>query len=384
MPPAYEWIDTPSGFQSILKELQKAPRIAVDIEADSLYHYYEKICLLQVSTDNKTFIIDPLALPGLRELAPIMADGLVEKVFHAAAYDTYCLRRDYGFSFRNLFDTHQAALLLGYEKIGLSALLERFLGITHPKHPQRDDWSRRPLHPRQLDYAARDTHHLLELRDLLERLLREKNRLHWAREEFEAASISIPEQRQFDPEGFRRIKGSRHLSPQQLCLLRALYQLRDKIARKMDLPPFKVLNDSVLLVLAQRNPESMQALSLVRGVSERVFRQFGRDIIRALDAARRDDPATLIPPYVSTWTPPSRETRLRVERLKTWRAAKAQTLELPVGVLFPGALLENVAASAPATLEALQSLPGMRHWRMELLGSEILDLISQSTAETNP
>jgi ribonuclease D len=180
----YTFISNDKEFRTALGHMKTAPRLAVDIEADSLYHYYEKVCLIQISTDEKTFILDPLSIGEISLLAPTMVDGSVEKVFHAPSYDFFCLRRDYDFEFSNIFDTHIAAQLLGYEFLGLDALMDEFLSIHHSKRRQRDDWSRRPLQSEQLEYAAMDTHHLLQLRDTLEKELKKKERLDWAREEF--------------------------------------------------------------------------------------------------------------------------------------------------------------------------------------------------------
>jgi ribonuclease D len=187
-PPPYTVVSTTQCFQSMLESLLPAPRIAIDIEADSLYHYYEKVCLIQISTDSETYILDPLAVTEIAELAPILANPMVEKVLHAASYDVHCLRRDFGFVLANIFDTHIAGQLLGYEFLGLSALMEQLLGIHHSKRRQRDDWSHRPLASEQLEYAAMDTHHLLRLRDTLEAELRKKGRHGWAMEEFETAA----------------------------------------------------------------------------------------------------------------------------------------------------------------------------------------------------
>ena len=176
-PPPYTLISTDQAFHSMLERLGSVRRLAIDIEADSLYHYYEKVCLIQISTDDDTYIVDPLAVENIREMAPIMCNPAVEKVFHAAGYDVHCLRRDYGFAFVNIFDTHVAAQLLGYEFLGLGAMMETILGVYHSKRRQRDDWSHRPLVPEQLEYAAMDTHHLLRLRDALETELLQKGRL---------------------------------------------------------------------------------------------------------------------------------------------------------------------------------------------------------------
>jgi len=372
----YTWIATRATLQKLVDELSSVRRIAVDIEADSLYHYFEKVCLIQISTDSITYVLDPLALQDLSPLAPVMADPEMEKVFHAASYDILCLRRDYGFSFASIFDTHVAAQLLGYPQLGLSALLESLLGVAHSKRFQREDWSRRPLSSEHLQYAAMDTHYLLALRDLLEQQLREKGRLEWAREEFEIAAAIEIAAKEFDTEGFRRIKGSRELSVSRLAVLRALYLLRERYAREMDLPPFKILQSSVLLDLARRPPESPHALHSRRGISPRVANRFGKEICQTIQEALSEDPSFLMLRPRASWKPPSHEARERLERLKSWRQVKAQELGLHVGVVFAGTLLEIIAQSPPRDLESLEKIEGMRRWRVRQFGADLLELLS--------
>jgi ribonuclease D len=373
--PQFTWVATPDSLQRMLETLVPASRLALDIEADSLYHYFEKVCLIQVSTDSQTYIIDPLAIRELAALGPILADPAAEKVFHAASYDVYCLRRDYGFLFMNLFDTHIAAQLLGYEQLGLDALLEKLLGIVHSKRRQRDDWSRRPLAPEQLEYAAMDTRHLLQLRDLLEEQLRAKGRLSWAQEEFRSQAESESGEREFDPEGFRRIKGTRDLSQQQLAVVRALYLLRDRYAREMDVPPFKVMNNSILVELASHPPRSPREMVKRPGISYRVAHRFAAEIFRTIERAGAEDPVFLALPARNTGKPPSREAKARLENLRRWRLTKAEQYQLPVGVVFPGTLLEMLAASPPADMHALQSFAGMRLWRVQEFGEEVLQVL---------
>jgi ribonuclease D len=374
-PTPFTWVASVDAFRHMIAVLVPASRMAIDIEADSLYHYFEKVCLIQISTDRETFILDPLAVKDLSAIGPIMADARVEKVFHAANYDLFCLRRDYSFSFKNLFDTHIAAQFLGYEQLGLDALLEKLLGIEHSKRRQRDDWSRRPLAPEQLEYAAMDTHHLLGLRDSLEQQLREQRRLPWAHEEFDALAEAVIQDREFDPEGFRRIKGSRDLPLPRLAVLRALYLLRDRYARELDVPPFKVLNNSILLDLAEHPPRSPHEMFKRPGISFRVARRFGGEILRTIERAHTDDPATLVLPARNAGKAPSHEAKVRLEELRRWRRAKGEELQLHVGVIFPGILLEALAASPPSDMAALESLPGMRHWRAREFGQDILRII---------
>ncbi len=371
----YVWVDTADAFANALHTIAAADRIALDVEGDSLYHYFEKVCLIQISTEQETFIIDPLAIKDLSGLGPIFADGRIEKVLHAAAYDVSSLRRDYGFCFGNLFDTHVAAELLGYERRGLDDLLSDALAIVHSKRRQRDDWSRRPLEPAQLQYAAMDTCHLLRLRDVLAGRLQARGRLPWAEEEFRHAALCAVPEKHFDTEGFLRIKGSRDLSGHQLSVLRSLYLLRDRYARMMDLPPFKVINNPVLIDLARNPPASPGELFRRPGIAYRIARNFSAEIYRtiargALDAGAPAGLRNRIPAK-----PFTREAKARLERLKEWRQSKALSLELSIGVVFPGTLLEAIAAAPPREQSELEAIEGMRRWRAREFGGEILAIL---------
>jgi ribonuclease D len=382
MAPPFSCVASAPEFNRMMNSLEKALRLAIDTEADSLYHYYEKVCLIQISTDHETFVVDPLAVRDLSRLAPMMSNPDVEKVFHAANYDVFCLHRDFGFSFANIFDTHIAAQLLGYEQLGLSFLMEKLLGIVHSKGRQRDDWSRRPLESEQLIYAAMDTHHLLRLRDILELELQQRGRLPWAREEFQEAVTAELQEREFDPDGFRKIKGNRALSLQELASLRALYLLRDRYARQMDLPPFKVMNNAVLLDLAHRPPQSPRELFERPGISRRLARKFAGEIFRTIEKANAQDPSFLEVPVRNHWKPPLVEERVRLENLKRWRQEKAQELGLHVGVVFPGSFLEVIAACPPASIEELEEVSGMRRWRAREFGPEILILLNDDSSDS--
>jgi len=367
----------------MMGNLRQVSRLAIDIEADSLYHYFEKVCLIQISSDSDTYVLDPLVVTIVQELAPVMSDPSVEKVFHAAGYDVHCLRRDYGFAFANIFDTHVASQLLGYEYLGLSAMMEKLLGIHHSKRRQRDDWSQRPLVSEQLEYAAMDTHHLLRLRDALEGELHEKGRWSWAQEEFETAAATERPCKEFDADGFRRIKESRELSPQDQMILRSLFLFRDQAARKLDVPPFKVMNNSVLLDLVRKPPQSARALFDRHGISNKVARKFASDILDAIEEGRKQDPSILEEPQRSNFKGLNRAAKHRLETLKQWRQAKANELNLPVGVVFPANLLENLAMAPPADLEGLLRLPGMRRWRVREFGNEIFNLLRGQESSSN-
>jgi ribonuclease D len=254
-------------------------------------------------------------------------------------------------------------------------MMEVLLGVYHSKRRQRDDWSHRPLESEQLEYAAMDTHHLLRLRDELEAELKNKGRLSWALEEFECAAILERPEKEFDTEGFRRIKGNRDLGLQEQVMLRAVYLTRDKIARQLDVPPFKVMNNSVLLDLVKKPPKSPREMFDRPGISYRVARKFSGEILQTLEDSRQQDPTLPETPPRVNWKPPSRAVRLRMESLRNWRQIKSKELNLHIGVVFPANLLENLALTPPANLQEMSEMPGIRQWRVREFGEDLLQIV---------
>ena len=199
----HSFIDKPEQLERLADQLNGQEVIGVDTEADSFFHYFDKLCLIQISSECGIHLIDPLALPeeGLAPLAPVLASPLTRVIFHAADYDLYVLQRHGGLRVRNIFDTMVSAQLLGYTAVGLGALVERHFGVKLSKDQQRTDWSRRPLRGVQEQYAASDVRYLAELTTILEGELREKNRLSWAHDEFELLEEREWPERKFDKEG---------------------------------------------------------------------------------------------------------------------------------------------------------------------------------------
>jgi len=201
--------------------------VAIDLEADSFHHYREKTCLIQFAYKGRQLIIDPLAGIDPAPLGRILADPAIRKIFHGSDYDLRLLDRDFHLPVKGLFDTMIAARLTGETAFGLSALLEKHIGVTLDKKYQRADWSRRPLPPEMLDYAISDIVHLCELSDLLERRLEELSRLEWAQEEFRFLEQVRWEAKSQDDTLFLKIKGARKLRPGQLSVLRRLFEFRE-------------------------------------------------------------------------------------------------------------------------------------------------------------
>jgi ribonuclease D len=384
----FQRIETPADLDALCRELMREKVVAVDTEADSFYHYFDKTCLVQVATRKEIFLVDPLALGGPEELQPmakLFAAPDIRKIFHAAEYDLYVLKRDCGFRFAGLFDTMLSAQLLGYPAVGLSALVERHFDIRLPKDEQRSDWSERPLTDSQLTYAAADVAHLITLGDRLERELKKAKRLAWAEEEFETLARREWPERSFDRLGYLRIKGARNLDPIGLSVLRELYLVRDRRAREIDRPPFKVLGNRTLLEIAERKPASESALAPIKGVTELILRRFGREVLAAVERGEKKNHGP-IPKGAASGGAPSRRrmdrgTERRLLLLKRWRSERARETGLDPGVLCPNAVLEAIAWRNPGAAGEIREVGGVKGWFAEAFAEELMAALRQPEGE---
>jgi ribonuclease D len=374
----FECIERHADLKALAELLLAEKVVAFDTEADSFYHYFDKTCLVQVATRRRAYLIDPIALGGPAQLAPlgpVFASPDVRKVFHAAEYDLFVLKRDCGFKFANLFDTMISAQLLGYPALGLSALVERHCGVSLPKDEQRSDWSVRPLTPTQLEYAAADVAYLIRLSETLEKELRKAGRLDWARDEFQALCQREWPDRQFDEFGYLRIKGARGLGPTALAILRELYLVRDARARELDRPPFKVLGNRTMLEISECAPASLEELGRIKGVTELILRRMGRDLLTAVARGKRSPHGPIPKLEGGGRRRMDRRTERCVAHLKRWRGRRASELQLDPGVFCPNSALEAIAWRRPRSPEDLLDLPEIKGWFAREFGTEVVDSI---------
>lgn len=374
--PAPIWVDTPDGLRQMCASLLAQPRIALDTEANSLYAFREQVCLIQFSVPGADYLLDPLTLHDLTPLADIFSSPAIEKVFHAAEYDLMGLQRDYGFTFMNIFDTMLAARILGYKQLGLGSLLAEKFQVEIDKRFQKADWGARPLPPGLIDYARLDTHYLLELRDVLENELRDRERLDLAREDFQRSCYVNNGSKQVK-ERWERIDGQQDLTPRGRTILNELCLSREKLAERLKRPLFKILNDHALLKLAQAEPDSIESLQAA-GLSERQIDRFGRAL---LEAVQRGKTAPLVKP--SEIEKPSNAALSRLNKLKNWRKKKAEELGVESDVVLPRVYLMPLAEQNPRTLESLSIVMRDSPWRVAHFGPEILKSLGVKLVDGN-
>jgi ribonuclease D len=379
----FELIEKLADLEVVARDLARERVLGFDTEADSFYHYFDKTCLVQIATRRRIYLVDPLAMGGPSALLPLgelFASPEIRTIFHAAEYDLYVLKRDCRFEFAGLFDTMICAQLLGYASIGLAAIAERHFDVRLPKDEQRSDWSARPLRETQLCYAAADVAYLIPLAERLERELRKAKRMHWAEEEFRALERREWPEREFDRLGYLRIKGARTLDPERLSLLRELYLVRDRRAREMDRPAFKVLGNRTLIEIAQRRPADERELAEIKGVTELILRRFGRDILSALQRGRKRAHGPIPRVEANHRRRMDRPAERRLAALKRWRAERARELALDPGVLCPNTALEAIALENPEDVEGVGRLPEVKPWFAEGFGAEVVAAIRGAEA----
>jgi ribonuclease D len=379
----FEIITEKSELEKLSKQLLREDVVAFDTEADSFYHYFDKVCLVQVATRKKCWLIDPLGIEGpemLAALAPVFDSPKVRVLFHAAEYDIYVLKRDCGFEFTNLFDTMVCAQLLGYPSIGLAALVERHFGVVLPKDEQRSDWSRRPLSDKQLSYAASDVLYLIKLAEKLEKDLRKAGRLDWAVDEFETLCGRRWPDREFDKLGYLRIKGARSMDPIELGVLRELFLLRDKRAREIDRPPFKVLGNRTLLEISRAQSADLDSLAEIKGITDLILKRLGKDLVAAVKKGLRKPHGPIPRLETASRRRMDKRTEKRLGALKDWRGPRSEALKLDPGVLCPNAALESIAWANPENAEDLKALPDLKTWFVREFASEIVGVIERHVA----
>lgn len=290
--PAYHLVDKPAQLEPLYADLDRSEEVALDTEADNLYHYRTRVCLLQFFVAGNIYLVDVLAPIDLDPLWTRLASKHL--LMHGSDFDLRLLYDLCQFKPKSMFDTMLAAQLLNRQRIGLAALLEEHFGVQLDKDSQKANWSKRPLTPKLLDYAALDVYHLPKLREILTRELVKLDRLPWLEQQcarqMEAALSGFPR----DDENAWRIGRSERLRPPGLAVLHAVWHWREEWARKLDVPPFKVTGNDLLIRLAEGADHGLSGRALLELVHlGKRHDRLAPSLRDALEAGLARDPHTL-------------------------------------------------------------------------------------------
>ncbi len=354
----------------LMPKLMSESHLAMDTESNSLYAYREQVCLFQISTHDQDYLLDPLRLEDMNPIRLLLEEAEIEKVLHGAEYDVLCLKRDFNFRIVNLFDTRVALRTLGKEPTGLGDVIEQEFGVSINKRWQRANWGRRPLPQDLLDYARLDTHYLLLLRERLGKELHRQGRWEEACEECELIALSEPAQNHFHPNRFWKIPNALQLDPTQAAILREIFLWREGQAQRENHPPFKVVGNKTLLVIAQAIPTNSQELELIPGLTISQYQRYGHELLAAIARGQKAPP-----PSRPKSERHSETMTIRYQRLKKWRKRVAEKRKVDSDIILPRDLVWEIAQKAPRTKEELHLLMTPLEWRFQQYGEEILRVI---------
>ena len=383
-------IETAAAFADACDTLRAGTGpFAVDAERASGFTYSQRAYLIQIHRRGAgTFLFDPPPLGDMSVLSEIAGDE--EWVIHAASQDLPCLR-EVGIAPRALFDTELAARLLGFEKVGLGAVVEQLLDIHLAKEHSAVDWSTRPLPEPWLEYAALDVELLVDVRDKLAQLLDEADKTSLAREEFDAA-LAKPG-KDIPAEPWRRLSGLHTLrTPRQVAVARELWLTRDRIAAERDVAPGRLVPDSSLVAAVSGEPSSKSELAKLRAFNGRASRSLLDDWWAAIDRGRRTEELPVVrvkstePPPPRSWPDRNPEAHRRLNVARPRIAQLSESLNIPIENLLTPSVLRSLAWTPPEPLtsdsvsRALE-LGGARPWQVVACAQTILDAFIDAEVE---
>jgi len=371
----YKFITSDGDLAAACEALAGEHLIGVDLEADSMHSFTEKICLIQVAGSDMAYLIDPFEISDFSSFSALLADPDIVKVLHGSDFDVRSLDRELSVEIANLFDTEIACRFLNVKERGLGALLKAHFNVDVDKRFQKVDWSRRPLKQDMIAYSVGDVAHLSDLYDRLVAALEDMGRYAWAKEEFELqAQVKYECNHQLPL--FNRFKGAGKLDNRTLAVLENLLGVRLEMAEKKDLPLFKIMSNQSILTMATQKPGSVKQMIQIRALSKKQAGMYGTAccaaIEKALALAHGDLPA-----YPRTRLPRKTPRVLeRIRRLKQMRERLSDTVGMEPGLLINNNMISALAFADPKTVEALSQIEGMRNWQVEALGEDILRVLA--------
>ena len=257
-------VDTQKKLQRAIDDFDNSTILSIDTEYDSFRYFREKLCLIQIKAKAATYIFDPLDKIDLSFLGKYFANRKIVKILHAADNDIRLLKRDYNFVFENIFDTHRAAYLLGFQQLSLEKMINQFLGVElkKSKKMQRSRWDNRPLADEQLQYGVEDVKYLPALYKEQLAQLRIKGLEETARDAFAKIAVSNWQEKTIDKRGYSKIEGYPFLNQQQKDILKKLYVWRFQRAKDENRAIFMFMPDKILSDLVQSGDNWREVLPL--------------------------------------------------------------------------------------------------------------------------
>lgn len=360
-------ISTTEDLAAACARLAAHDFVAVDTEFLRETTFWPKLCVAQLAGPDTAVIVDALA-PGLdmKPFLDLMRDENVVKVFHSGRQDIEIVFNLGGFVPHPVFDTQVAAMVCGFgDSISYDQLVQRICGHHIDKSSRFTDWTRRPLTPKQYDYALSDVTHLRDVYHFLKKRLEEQDRAHWVAEEMEV--LTSTETYDLKPENaWERLK-LRIRKPIELAVLKELAAWREREARNRDVPRSRILKDDALYEIAADQPKDAAALSNLRSLSKGFERSRAGEEILACVARAQAIPRDKLPP-VPKGKPMPDGASAAVDLMKVLLKLVCEQNGVASKVVATVDELEAIAADDEADVGVLKG------WRRELFGERALEL----------
>lgn len=360
------------SFVTLCAHLRGARRIGLDTEFIGEDRFMPRLELIQIAVGDTCVVVDVPAIGSLDGLGEILADPTIEKIFHAGRQDLELLAAHTGQVPAPFFDTQIAAAMVGYGlQVAYSQLVQKVTGQKLDKAHTFTNWSQRPLTPEQLAYAFEDVQFLFQIHDHLLKRLKSLGRMEWVQEEFARLQAAVGSAPKNPRERYRRIRGWENLKPKQAAVLRELAAWRDEEAQRRNVPRGRVIRDEVLIELARRPPQTVEAMKGIRGLHGSEVDKRGEAILAAIQRGLATPPADwpAVPP-VRRQEPDSAGL---VDLLQAVLKARALDEHIAPTLLATSADLEELVEAGP-NREKL-NLPILNGWRRTLAGELLLRVL---------
>lgn len=360
-------VETDAKLRDFLARCSESPYMAIDTEFLREKTYYAKLCLVQVAIEGEVAIIDPLGIRDLSVMAPVLTDERIVKIFHASSQDIEILYHETGVVPKPVFDTQVAAAILGKsQQASYASLVQSFCHVTLPKKDSFTDWSRRPLSPSQVEYAADDVNYLPRIYSSMMRMLEEKNRLSWLDDAFD--EISNPKKYEVDPRTrYRKLKRVNQLTARQLSAAREFAAWREERAQHANIPRKWVVSDEQIVEACRREARSLDELYMVRGMREALRPAEARIALKCIKRGL-DCPADQLP-VVQGHGKNEANVDVAVDLMNAIVHLRAKESSIAAQTLAPQNELMKLARGHVEDCELLQG------WRYRVVGKELSELL---------
>ncbi len=369
----FEFIDEQEKFEKATKKIAASRYLGIDTESDSLYSYYEKLCLVQIACEHNIYLIDTLKL-NISSLKEAFENPNIRKIFHSGESDIPLIKTKADCAFSNIFDVMVAAKYLGIKKCGLDNLIERFFSIKLDKKYQKADWGERPIKAEMLNYAAMDVYYLKKLKDILIPELKKAKIFEEFMIHCEQFSKLPPKKIKINTSGWLDLPGARNMTWPYSACLKELWISRENTAKERDLPTFKIISNEAILSMAREPQKALKNPLSFKGISPYVLSKHGDWIRKSIEKALNSVPEEKVFKKKSDHSH-MEEIKRKFGILREWRKKMAEERKLFPELILTNDILWKIALQENPSIQIIGEIIG-NEYKTSLYASQLVGILS--------